>query len=59
MHDQSRGMREAAMKHPPAASIESTLIVIARGLGSLSFAAARDHWSNIKPNVPTYVCTSR
>ena len=43
VHDQSRGMREATMKHPPAASIESTLIVIARGLGSLSFATARDN----------------
>ena len=31
------------MKQPPAASIESTMIVIARGLGSPSFAAARDH----------------
>jgi hypothetical protein len=36
-------MREATMKQPPAASIESTVIVIARGLGSPSFAAARDH----------------
>jgi hypothetical protein len=36
-------MREATMKQPPAASIESTMIVIARGLGSPSFAAARDH----------------
>ena len=31
------------MKQPPAASIESTMIVIARGLGSPSSAAARDH----------------
>ena len=31
------------MKQPPAASIESTVIVIARGLGSPSSAAARDH----------------
>jgi hypothetical protein len=56
---QSRRMREATMKQPPAASIESTVIVIARGLGSPSFAAARDHWSMIRPNVPTYICTSR
>src|SRR5208283_5718909 len=56
---QSRGMRAATMKHPPAASIESTVIVIARGLGSRSFAAARDQWSMIEPNVPTYICTSR
>jgi len=52
-------MREAAIKQPPAASIESTVIVIARGRGSPSLAAARDHWSMIKPKVPTYICTSR
>ena len=56
---QSRGIRAATMKQPPAASIESTAIVMARGLGSPSFAAARDHWSMIKPKVPTYICTPR
>jgi hypothetical protein len=56
---QSRGIRDAAMKQPPAAIIESTEIVIASGLGSLKFEIARDHWSMIKPNVPTYVWTCR
>jgi hypothetical protein len=56
---QSRGMRDAATKQPPATTVESTIIVIARGLGSVNFPAARDHSSMIKPNVPTYICTSR
>jgi hypothetical protein len=50
---QSRGIRNAAMKQPPAASIESTEMAIASGLGSFKFEITRDHWSMIKPKVPT------
>jgi hypothetical protein len=43
----------ATMKQQPATSIETTVIVIATGRGTPSFAAARDHRSMIMSNVTT------
>jgi hypothetical protein len=47
--------RGATMKRQPATSIETTVIVIATGRGTPSFAAARDHRSMIMPNATTYM----